>query len=207
MQKIILLFLLVPFLSLAQFYPATVNFSDGKSLTGLAEEPYAGKKLSFKASSKDKKQEFEINDLETVLITYSETQTVTYIATQIYAVKVFKVATEPTPNKVLLGTMYDGGIKIYWIMENTSRHNGRSFTNSTNINYFMKSKSKAYPRMVFIDYGQGTMGEFNFMKKAVAKYVEEECPDFEELLKSQKDNIKANGYKVVGKLYDEHCGK
>ena len=54
MKTKLLILLLVPFLTFAKYYKATVTFSDGKSMTGFAETPkMKDSKINFKVTEKE----------------------------------------------------------------------------------------------------------------------------------------------------------
>ncbi len=206
MKKILLLLLLVPFFGFAKYYEGTIYFSDGKNLTGLIEIPsITDKKINFKSSEKDKKQEFKTNDIDQLKITFGKDVVATYIATKHYAIKGFSLAKEPSVDKIWLQLIYDGKIKMYCDAQTTSNYSGGMASSSTNMNYFMKSQSKDYPQMVFTDFGGLAAGQFKYIKKAVEVYLKTDCPNIADLM--IKEDIKEKGYTRIGELYDQNCGK
>lgn len=205
MKLKILILLLVPFLTFAKYYKATVTFSDGKTINGFVETPkMKDSKINFKATEKGEKQEFETNSLESIVFTYDNNTSVTYEATYIYEIKGLKYSKEPSKNKYLLILVYDGIMKIYCENTNSSFLNDNKGIGNDD-NYYMKSKNKQYPQFVFTNMEGFSAGKFNYIKKAIKKYLEDDCPQIEGLL--LKDDIKENGFGKIGEVYDETCGK
>ncbi len=205
MKTKLFILLLLPFFSFAKYYKATISFSDGKSLSGFVETPkIKDSKVNFKATEKGEKQVFETNLLESIVFTFDNNVNITYVATYIYEIKGFKYSDKPSKNKVLLILAYDGIMKIY--CENTTDsflQNNRGVGNDDN--YYMKSKNKEYPQYVFTNIQGFASGKFNYIKKSIKKYLEDDCPTIEGLL--IKDDIKENGFGRVGEIYDKACGK
>ena len=100
--------------------------------------------------------------------------------------------------------VYDGDLKIYGEVTNSSFLNNNK-PGGQDVNYYLKSKNKEYPQFVFTDLKVAAAGKFNYVKKAVAKYLEDDCPKIEELL--VRKDINDNGFARIGEIYDETCGK
>jgi hypothetical protein len=204
--KLLLLLLLVPFFTFAKYYKATITFSDGKAVTGFAETPkMKDSKVNFKATEKGEKQEFETNSLESIIFTFDNNVKVTYVATNIYEIKGFKYSNEPSKDKYLLILVYDGIMKIYCENTNSAFLGNNKSGVGNDDNYYMKSKNKKYPQFVFTNMQGFSAGKFNYIKKTIKKYLEDDCPNIEDLL--LKDDVKEKGFGRIGEIYDETCGK
>jgi hypothetical protein len=202
-----LLFFLIcitfPFKGFSKFYEGTMTFSDGKTLSGLIEAPGINdKKISFKSAEKEKKQEYSTNDLDKLVLTINKNNTATFISTKIYEIKGFKMATEPSKDKIWLQSIYEGKLKIYCASMTIYHYNSIQ----SDVVYYMKTPKKDCPQFVFKDFGQATVaGEFRYIKKAVEHYLKDDCPNIGDLM--IKEEIKSQGYQKIGEIYDKNCGK
>lgn len=193
-------------MSFAKYYEGTITFSDGNTLTGLMEIPEINdNNIKYKATESDKKQEFKTNEIDKVVLTLGKDDTATFIATQIYVYELFEKTPTLPKDKIWIQIIYDGKLKIYCAYVTQGNYNGRMASQTTNVQYFMKSPKKDYPQSVFTDFKGFVGGKFNYIKKATEVYLKDECPNFGDLM--IKEEIKTQGYQKIGILYDEKCGK
>jgi len=206
MKKVFLILLLFPLLSFAKYYEGTITFSDGKTLSGFIENPeMTDKDIKYKATENDKKQEFKTNEIDKVVLTLGKDDTATYVATKYYEANFSKRAFVLSEDKIWIQLFYDGKLKIYYAYVTQGNYNGRMASQTTNVQYFMKSPKKDYPQPVFTDFKGFVGGKFNYIKKATELYLKDECPNFGDLM--IKEEIKTQGYQKIGFLFDEKCGK
>lgn len=219
MKKLILLFILTPFLSFAKFYDGTVTYNDGTTKTGLIEIPAEGgnQEIQFKTDLKAKAESISINDVKRFEITSGKNAVPTkfvaiYLAKgALYGTKEAKI----DKKKSWVRIEKEGGITLYssYIGYRPGVRGGGGAVATSGwppqTSFFLGSPDKDYATFfwMYIESAGTTIAVNNFkvIKRLTEAHFETKCPELHNFI--DKDDFKTNGIVRIVDLYDEHCGK
>lgn len=216
MKKLILLFVLVPFVSFAKFYKGTVTMNDGSLKNGFIELPeYSDDaKLKFKNEENGKSEKLDIENIKGFDITNNKNQTIEFITIYLASQKPFtNLEFKIDSKKSWVRVLKEGKISLYSTYENYSSiitSSGSSIPGSVNggsTSFYIKKGTDNYATFIdAIEGGANICGNcFSQMKKTISKILEKDCPKLADLL--TKDDLKKNGYVRIVELYEQNCGK
>ena len=215
MKKIILLFVLIPFLSFAKFYKGTVTMNDDSIKNGFIELPESPNdaKLKFRTEEKSSTEKLDIENVKGFEVSNEKNQTIKFITFYLAKPKPFtNIEFKTDSKKSWVRIIKEGKISLYNTFEGYSSvisPSGGSMpgSGSGGASYYIRKGTDNFA--IFIDQvsGGATMcgNCFSQMKKIVSKIFEKDCPKLADLI--VKDDIKKNGYTRIIEIYEENCGK
>lgn len=214
MKKIVLLFVLVPFVSFAKFYKGTVTMNDGSFKKGFIEMPdYPDDaKLKFRTEERGSTEKLEIETVKEFEIVNDKNKIVKFITIFLATPKIFtKDQFTIDKKKSWLRIEKEGKISLYSntvAFSSGMAPSGGSISGSGGgISYYIRKGTDNHAYV--IDYVFGGLNFcptcFNQMKKTISRIFEKDCPKLVDLI--VKDDIKKNGYGRIVELYEQNCGK
>lgn len=213
MKKLILLFVLIPFVIFAKFYKGTVTMNDGSLKKGFIELPdYPDDaKLKFRLEERGSTEKLEIDNVKGFEIINSENQTINF-ATFFTAYKGKGDLIKIDKKKSWLRILKKGKISLYSATSagtNVMSPSGGSMAGSSSGGalYYIGIGTENYVFVIDQVFGGFTVCPNCFiqMKKTLSRIFEKDCPKLADLI--VKDDIKKNGYFRIVELYEENCGK
>lgn len=207
MKKLILLFVLVPFVSIAKFYKGTVTMNDGSLKNGFIELPEYpdDAKLKFRVEEKGNNEKLDIDTVKGFEIKNQNGEVIRFIT--IYAAEQWnKLSIDK--KKSWMSIVKEGKINLYRAYSSGSPAMTGvpgSGVSGGSIYYINKPNDNF---AIYIDetYGGLTFcgNCFSQMKKTISKIFEKDCPKLANLI--EKDDLKKNGYPRIVELYEQNCG-
>lgn len=214
MKKIILLFVLFPFLSFAKFYKGTVTMNDDSVKKGFIELPEYpdDAKLKFRTEEKGSTEKLEIESVKGFEVLNDKNQTIKFITFYLARPKPFtNIEFKIDSKKSWVRIIKEGKISLYSTSEAyssvmSSSGGAMPGSGSGGTSYYIKKGTDNYAILIDQTIGGSICGNcFSQMKKIVSKIFEKDCPKLADLL--VKDDLKKNGYAQIVYLYEENCGK
>ena len=213
MKKLILLFVLIPFVSFAKFYKGTVTMNDGSVKNGFIELPEYpdDAKLKFRTEERGSTEKLEIDNVKAFEIINGENKTIKFISSYT-AYKGNGDLIKLDKKKSWLRILKEGKISLYIASSGGSSvmsPSGGSMPGSSSGGaiYYIRKGTENYVFIIDQVFGGFTAcgNCFSQMKKTLSRIFEKDCPKLADLI--FKDDIKKNGYVRIVELYEENCGK
>jgi len=210
MKKLILLFVIFPFVSFAKFYKGTVTMNDDSLKKGFIELPdYPDdSKIKFRSEEKGKNEKLDIDTVKGFEIVNDNNETIEFIA--IYTAHQGSNKLNIDKKKSWVSIIKLGKINLYRTYESGSpaTMGVPGSGSSGGFTYYINRPEDNF--VIYIDISIG--GGFNFcgncfsqMKKNLSRIFENDCPKFVDLI--EKDDFKKNGHVRIVELYEQNCGK
>lgn len=212
MKKLILLFVLVPFVSFAKFYKGTVTMNDGSLKNGFIELPdYPDNaKIKFRTEEKGDNEKLDINTVKGFEIINDKNERIKFVTIYI-AYKGKGDLIKIDKKKSWASIVKEGKINLYRTYTSGSAGTmGVPFSGSSGgSTYYINRPGEDFAYyLVELDAGGPTEfcgGCFKAFKKAIFNIFEKDCPKLVDLM--DKDDLKKNGYVRIVELYEQNCGK
>lgn len=206
MKKIILLFVLVPFLSFAKFYEGSVTMNDNSIKKGFIELPEYpdDAKLKFRNEEKGKTEKLEIDSVKGFEIINDKREVVHYLTVFLAEPKIFTNDQFTfDKKKSWVKVIKEGKIAIYSAYAVYNQGTGTGGGSSS----YIKKPNEDYAYF-FADGSGGfniNMNGFSSLKKMIGIIFKKDCPKLADLI--VKDDLKKNGFAQIVYLYEQNCGK
>lgn len=212
MKKLLLLFVLIPFVSFAKFYKGTIFLNDKTSKSGLIEVPehFSEQKLKFKSDEDSKTEKLNIDDVDGFDIVLKDGEILNfkamYLASgRLFSGKNYKVDTkkswvrlEKVGEKIDIVSAYYTSYGVLGAAGQTSE-SGRLLHLHRHENNFA---------LILIPLNNGGLSvDMNFysaLMKVLGYHFQDDCPKVLELL--TKEKLKTEGLGIIVDLYDQNCG-
>lgn len=206
-KTIFFLFIMLPFVSFAKFYKATVTMNDNSIKKGFVELPEYpdDSKIKFRLEERGKNEKLDVNEVKEFEIINDDNQVVRYATVYLADPKSFTRNDFSLDNKKSwVRVLKEGGITIYYAYAAYSPGSGTGGYGSS----YVKKKGDSHAYFIMDGGAKGlnfNMNGFQNFKKYFAKVFEKDCPNLVQMV--TKDDLNKNGLTYLVDLFDNNCGK